>query len=249
MHFENQISQSNMKKSASVVIVAPFRERYPSHIMKQYSLAKRRWFWAGYKIVCNNLKWYLDNSEENGLDEASSSHIARRMAMNLFYAGDYAESWPQFERICSEERSFWVPTEVISNSNICAARCSQEMYFITRDNTYLNYAYHFYQMGIETMKFDLYAMFKLPQVLEEYGRIMEHYGAFQAGMETYTKALTKFPNYRGYFTVLFRTTIVGKYIAEYSDTVKRDEFYGQCIDTLQFLLEALPKGIDDVSEY
>jgi tetratricopeptide (TPR) repeat protein len=236
-----------LKKQASQqVALAPFPQRYPSNTMKEFPMPKRKWLWAGYKVISNNLKWYLDNPDESELDESSKSHIARRMAINLYYAGDYAEAWPRFERVCSEERSYWIPTEIISNSNINAARCSQEMYFITRDNTYLNYAYHYYQMGIETMKFDLYAMFRLPQVLEEYGRIMEHYGAFQAGMETYTKALTKFPNYRGYFTVLYRTTIIGKYIAEYSEAVKRDEFYGQCIDTLQFLLEALPKGIDDV---
>ena len=214
--------------------------------MKSYSKAKRRWIWAGYTVVSNNLRWYIDHPQESE-DCASSSYIQRRLAINLFYSGAYAEAWPLLERVCSEERSYWIPTDVISNTNIYAARCSTEMYFITRDNTYLNYAYHFYQMGIETMRFDLYAMFRLPQILEEYGGVMEHYGAFQAALETYTKILNNFPNYRGYFTVLYRTTIVGKYIGEYSDRVKNDEFYGQCIDTLQFLLEALPKGIDDVS--
>lgn len=234
-----------MKKTT--IKVLPLSERFPSELMRSYSRSKRRWQWAGYKVISNNLQWYLEHSEESDLDEASTSHILRRLAINLFYSGEYAEAWPRLEKVCSEERSYWIPTEVISNCNISAARCSSEMYFITRDNTYLNYAYHYYQMGIETMKFDLYAMFRLPQVLEEYGRVMEHYGAFQAAMETYTKILNNFPNYRGYFHVLYRTTIVGKYISEYSDQVKANEFSGQCIDTLQFLLEALPKGIDDVS--
>eukprot|EP00602_Paraphysomonas_sp_CaronLab_P013879 CAMPEP_0185043286 /NCGR_PEP_ID=MMETSP1103-20130426/42818_1 /TAXON_ID=36769 /ORGANISM="Paraphysomonas bandaiensis, Strain Caron Lab Isolate" /LENGTH=888 /DNA_ID=CAMNT_0027583441 /DNA_START=499 /DNA_END=3162 /DNA_ORIENTATION=- len=89
-------------------------------------------------------------------------------------------------------------------------------------------------------------MFRLPQVLQEFGKVMEHYGAFQAAMETYSKILNNFPNYRGYFHVMFRTTIVGKYIAEYSDARRSEEFINQCIDTLQFLLEALPVGIDDI---
>lgn len=50
----------------------------------------------------------------------------------------------------------------------------------------------------------------------------------------------------GYFHVLYRTAVVGKYIAEYSDSAKKESFLEQCCDTLSFLLEALPAGLDDV---
>ena len=50
----------------------------------------------------------------------------------------------------------------------------------------------------------------------------------------------------GYFHVIYRTAVVGKYIAEYSDAQKREAFVEQCCDVLGFLLEALPLGLDDV---
>ena len=39
---------------------------------------------------------------------------------------------------------------------------------------------------------------------------------------------------------------MGKYIAEYSDSTRRESFLDQCCDVLAFLLEGLPVGLDDV---
>lgn len=46
--------------------------------------------------------------------------------------------------------------------------------------------------------------------------------------------------------MIYRTAVVGKYIAEYSEAQKRESFVEQCCDVLGFLLEALPLGLDDV---
>lgn len=211
---------------------------------KKYS---RLWIWAISRIITENIQYILDYSDYYQLDTQQKKHQQWRLAYNYYNAGEYQIAWPLLYQICSEEITYWISTEVISNYNLITARCSLEMYFETRDKIYLHHAYNFYQVSIETMKFDIYAMFRLPQVLQEYGIVMEHYGAFEAAMTTYSKILSNFPNYRGYFHVMYRTTIVGKYIAEFSETAKSEQFIGQCIDTLQFLLEALPVGINDVS--
>jgi tetratricopeptide (TPR) repeat protein len=208
--------------------------------------ASRRWISAVHKTIVSNLKSLLDYADEYQLSIQQKGHIEWRIAYNLYAAGDFSSAWEMLYKICEDEVNYWISTEVISNYNIIAARCSTELYFETSNHDYLHHAYKFYQRGIETMKFDIYAMFRLPQVLQEYGLVMEHYGAFQAAMQLYSKILGSFPNYRGYFHVMYRTTIVGKYLAEYSDVAQSETFVGQCIDTLQFLLEALPLGIDDV---
>lgn len=206
------------------------------------------WLWSCHKIIANRIQYYLDYPEHYGLDQQAIRHQTWRLAFNYYCGGEFSLAWPILYNLCTEERIYWISTEVISQYNLITARCSLEMYFVTRDRLYLHHAYNFYQVSIETMKFDIYAMFRLPMVLHEFGEVMEHYGAFDAAMKTYSKIVTNFPNYRGYFHVMFRTTIVGKYIAEYSDSTKAEEFIGQCIDTLQFLLEALPVGINDVSD-
>jgi hypothetical protein len=209
--------------------------------------AVKRWQWACHKTIAGHIQYYLDYPEHYELDSGGIKHQTWRLAYNYFCGGEFALAWPLLHQICAEEITYWISTETISNYNLTAARCSLEMYFETRDRLYLHHAYNYYQAGIETMKFDIYAMFRLPLVLHEFGQVMEHYGAFDAAMSTYSKIVNSFPNFRGYFHVMYRTTVVGRYIAEFSDATKSEQFIGQCIDTLQFLLEALPVGIDDVS--
>ena len=66
-------------------------------------------------------------------------------------------------------------------------------------------------------------------------------------MELYTKILTNFPHFRGYFDAMYRSCIVGKHIAELMIPSKqREETLNKCIDMLQFLLESLPISINEV---
>lgn len=210
-------------------------------------LTVRRWQFAAFKIAATACKERLGEGVTNGWDEYNVLWLKWRLAFNLYKNGrDLLEAWTLLEEICREENATYFPTEYISAFNLCMAKVCLELYYETRDRNYLNYSYYYNQRGVETMCYDLYAMFKLPEVLQFFGRVMEHYGAFEAAMEVYNKVLINYPNYKGYFHVLYRTAVVGKYIAEFSDAQKRESFVEQCCDTVGFLLEALPVGLDDV---
>lgn len=97
------------------------------------------------------------------------------------------------------------------------------------------------------MVMNLYTMFKLPQLLLEFGRVLEDYGAFEAANDVYGRILAGFPNFRGYFDALYRSAIVGRHLASlHAEATAKEEALNKCVDVLQFLLEALPPNITDV---
>ena len=99
------------------------------------------------------------------------------------------------------------------------------------------------------MPIGLTAMFRLPALLLEFGRVLELYGAFEAAMEVYGRILGNFPNFRGYFDAMYRSAIIGRHLADLMSTPKqREDTLNKCTDINQFLLEALPVTIDSVSE-
>ena len=231
------------------------------------SRAVQRWHYACFRIAANACEERLQEGELYQWDEYNMIWFKWRLALNLYKNGrDLEESWTLLEEVCREEYSSYYPTEYVSAFNLCMAKVCLELYYKTRERHYLKSSYYYNQKGVESMRFDLYAMFKLPEVLQYFGRVMEHYGAFEAAMEVYNKILNNYPNYRGkavnmiyngtlfvltttdagYFHVIFRTAVIGKYIAEYSEAQKREAFVAQCCDILAFLLEALPVGLDDV---
>jgi hypothetical protein len=210
-------------------------------------VAVKRWHYAVFKTAAAASQERLDEGLQSGWDEYNILWLKWRVAFNLYKDGrDLLQAWTILEELCREENASYFLTEYVSAFNLCMGKVCLELYYETRDRNYLNYSYFYNQRGVETMRYDLYAMFKLPEVLQYFGRVMEHYGAFDASMEVYNKVLTNYPNYKGYFHVIYRTAIVGKYIAEYSDAQKRESFIEQCCDTVGFLLEALPVGLDDV---
>eukprot|EP01038_Epipyxis_sp_PR26KG_P014580 gene14580-19581_t len=128
-----------------------------------------------------------------------------------------------------------------------AGKCCVYLFLQNQTHTYLENAHFHYQNSIEHMPADLFAMFKLPSVLLEFGKVLEYYGAVEAAIELYSKILTSFPNFRGYFDALYRTAIVGLYISSMTqDSKAKEETVGKSIDILQFLLEALPSSIREV---
>lgn len=135
-----------------------------------------------------------------------------------------------------------------SNAHLTAGRCCVRLFFEQKSHYHLENAYRHYQNAVDTMTVDLSTMFRLPALLLEFGRVLEHYGAFEPSIEVYSKILSGFPNFRGYFDAMYRTAVVGRHLAELMTTPKqRDDTLNKCIDILQFLLEALPATLDSVS--
>ena len=162
--------------------------------------AQRLWHYAAYRTVANACEERLDEALASGWDEYNVLWLKWRLAYNLYLDGrDLHEAWTLLEEICREENASYFLTEYVSAFNLCMGKVCLELYYETRDRSYLSYSYYYNQRGVETMRFDIYAMFKLPEVLQYFGRVMEHYGAFEASMEVYNKILTNYPNYRGIY--------------------------------------------------
>jgi len=132
---------------------------------------------------------------------------------------------------------------------LTCGRCFLQLFLLQKDRVLLEISYKYYQHAIENMNLDLYAMFRLPQILVEFGRLLELYGAFESSLEIYSHILKNFPTSRVYFDAMYRSAVVGKYISDLSNGVKQKETsLSQCIDIFQFLLEALPSSINEVNE-
>jgi len=129
-------------------------------------------------------------------------------------------------------------------------RCCVKLFQLSKAHYHLENAYKHFQDAIEAMTvpndYDQTTTLMLPQILMDLGRVLERYGAFQPALEIYSQAMRDFPNSRIYFDIMYRSTIVGKHVAEImTNPTQRDEVLNKCIDMLQFLLEALPSTIND----
>jgi hypothetical protein len=135
-----------------------------------------------------------------------------------------------------------------SDVHLAAARCCKELYLSTQAHYHLEAGYNHYRDCVENMGAHLSTMFKLPLVLYEFASLLEHYGAMTAALETYSKILANFPNFRGYFDTMYRTAVVGKHLAEFvSKPADKEDMLNKCIDIFQFLLEAVPPTINEVN--
>lgn len=175
-------------------------------------------------------------------------HITWRLGFNLFAAFEFAEALPLLEKVSEVEVYFGDDQNITSFIHQTTGRCAVQLFHRTQQHAHLEKAYIHYQNAVETMVINLYTMFKLPLLLLEFGRVLEHYGAFEAANDLYTRILGGFPNFRGYFDALYRSAIVGRHLASLlPEGPSKDEALNKCLDVLQFLLEALPSNITDVS--
>ena len=215
------------------------------------SKPRKRWFFAAHSVVSTKLKRQLDRAlKEKQRDETLVAKLEWRLAYNWYCGGRYSDAYPILSNICAsttmrKSKGLEI-TQTLSFKNLVTARCCLFLFYETKDHKYLKQSYNYYQTSIETMEYDLFAMFRLPMILLEFGRVMEHYGSFEPALGLYSRVLANFPNFRGYFIIMYRTAVIGKYIGEMQDKGGREQWLEKCIDILQFLLEALPRGICDV---
>ena len=113
------------------------------------------------------------------------------------------------------------------------------LFLLDNDHQHLEKAYKHYQYAVDHVQANLFAMFKLPSLLLDFGRVLEYFGAFETAMDIYGQVLTKFPNFAGYFDAFYRTAVVARHLASLTtDTAERQQTVDKSIDIFQFLLEA-----------
>lgn len=213
---------------------------------KVYSESQQRWFRAVHLIIVKTTETKLLEAKVN---TPVYDHLNWRLAVNLFSASEYERAFPILESIAGMEEIFFTDdTNITSWVHQITGRCAAQLFYKTLEYSYLERAYKHYQNAVQTMVVNLFTMFKLPLLLLEFGRVLEDYGAFQASSDLYTRILTGFPNFRGYFDALYRSAIVGRHLASLlPESPAKEESINKCLDIIQFLLEALPPNISDVS--
>ncbi len=227
---------------------------------KVYRRGQKRWYSAVHQVIVANIREKITTivKDRRGniiiLTDEEKLHQQWRLGYNLFASNSFYEALDILEKVCAngekglEDRKNGIESiSKDSNHHLIAGRCCVELFLITNSHYHLESAYRHFQNSIERLPVDLTTMFKLPAILFEFGRMLELYGSFEAAMDLYSRILTNFPNYRGYFDVMYRSAIVGKYIADITVNAKdKEDTLNKCIDIFQFLLEALPLTINDV---
>lgn len=191
-----------------------------------------------------------------GFEGMNITYLKWRQAYNLYMAEQYHEALDIIKHFGLEEgrllakceqgksKHFMEHTSFVS---LTAARCCYRLFLVTKSHYYLEHAYEHYESVISHFRIDMAMYLLLPPVLIEFARLLEHYGAFPAATEMYNNLMRVFPTNKEYFTIMYRCCIVGVYVAEIAtDDVYRVDLLNQCIDMLQFLLEALPESINDI---
>lgn len=222
-----------------------------------YNKSQLRWFRAAYGVISNLISEKLDEFAD---DDEQILHLFWRLGNVNYKAGQYNSSIEHLQRILQ-----MVEEHVDMHGNLIRrpinpdqnyrsrvhqhiGRNYMQMFLVKHEHEHLNKAYEHYRYAVDHMVAALDAMIELPSLLLEFGRVSEFYGAFEGAMSVYTKIVTNFPTFRGYFDVLYRIAIVGRQLASLSNNSKEiEETIEKTIDILQFLLEALPTNIKDVS--
>lgn len=214
------------------------------------SKVKKRWIRSVYSVILNGIKGKLKAIEQGRESSKNLAHYTWRKGFNLYMMGDYIAAFDCLETMLTQEGSEHSNRK--KNESLIhqtAGRCAIKIFLAVHEHTYLERAYIHYQNSIESLARNRFTKYQLPAILLEFGRVLEYYGAFEAANEVYGRILSGFPNFRGYFEVLYRSAVVGRHLAYLMiDTKVKEESLNRCIDILQFLLEALPATISDVKD-
>ena len=221
------------------------------------SLARQRWFKGVHTVIVNKIEQdiflYDSVPHEHGGRPRYYLKLHWRLGYNLFYAGNLFKAFAVLENVCLNScgaGAYEGAPAIHSNSavHLTTARCCVQLFHFTSSHYHLENAHKHFQNAIETMSMDLSAMMRLPGILYEFGRMLEFYGSFSSALEMYTRIVTNFPMYRGYFDTMYRTAIVGRHLSETKqDANQKEDMIIKSIDILTFLLEAVPSTISDVS--
>jgi tetratricopeptide (TPR) repeat protein len=214
---------------------------------KLYTKNQTLWFRAAHLVVVSIIKQKLPIVESQ--NQHIEKHLYWRLAYNLFSAEEYFEAMKIFDELNANEfEGFDSKTVDKSFMNQIAGKCCIKLFLITQYHYHLENAYNYYQNAINNIAANLYAMFRVPALLLDFGKVLEYYGALEAAVDVYKRILNKFPNFRGYFDAMYRSAIVGLHSSKLmTNKLNQEDTINKCIDIFQFLLEALPSSIIDVN--
>lgn len=240
---------------------AQHHRRFTNSTIKPNIDYKKFWRQQISRVICDSLRTRIRTLERklkstDVRDLELHAYLEWRLGYNLLASGHHKDAFPILERATTGGRYGKKQIEngrikifVVSNSDVhvAAARCAVHLFINSKDRVFLQKAYAHYQNGVEKM--DLFiSIARLPPLLFEFSKMLELYGAFDAAYEMHRRILEGFPYYRGYFETMYRSAVVGKHLMSIaSDRAERSGFLTVCMESLSFLLEAIPKSISEVS--
>lgn len=209
---------------------------------------KRKFRSVVYTVISNT---YLRNFRKDPSQETLATKW--RLGYNLYCSEKYLDALKYLSEVCTEiegnpassfEDDF---RSKFSSIFLISARCTFRLFLLTQKHYHLEAAYHKYERSIKNLPIDFLTAIRLPSILFEFCRLLECYGSFESALMTYGKILASFQNYKGYFDVMYRSAIVGKFVSSrVTEVAKRQDMIKQCLDIIQFLLEAVPPTINEV---
>jgi tetratricopeptide (TPR) repeat protein len=225
--------------------------------VQQYSKFQLKWYRCGYGCIVKSIQEKLQASNDDGI----TLKLLWRLGLNEYRSGHYDASIRTLEKLLvmvenSEDlagnklkrKTTIFEVNLRSTIHQIIGRAASRKFLDEKSHNNLELAYQHYQCAVDCMIVSLSAMIELPNLFVEFGVVLELYGAFEAAMAIYSKVLTRFPTCRAYFTALYRSAIVGRHLGSISnEPIYQQEVIEKSIDVLQFLLEALPSNIQDVS--
>jgi hypothetical protein len=210
---------------------------------------------AVYSVICQSVKKKiarLRKSVKAGTNE-KITYLEWRLAFNLYNGQRYERALDLLESVAigsslelpENSQTFVHPD---SRVHLTAARCCISLYKKTKSHEYLKKSYPHYQNAVDKME-AFSSILVLPEVLYEFSIMLEEFGAFQAASDLHSRILNNFLNFKKYFDVMYRSAVVGKHIASLTEnTNEQSDILMKITHSLQFLLEALPTTINEVSE-
>lgn len=111
------------------------------------------------------------------------------------------------------------------------------------NDMYLKNSFDHYQHALDAL--EIFQNFHiLPIVLHEYARALEYGGDYLVSSDLYSRILSTFINYSGYFDVMYRSALISTYLSYAMEDPS--EMHVKINDMLVFLLDALPESIDQM---
>lgn len=224
------------------------------------SSRKTLWWRAGFGLVVDRIRQSLPRNHRTKQDLDKKQYLLKwRLGYNLYRSCEYeaaideiTELLKTYDSLEADKRykTTGFDPHIIATMHTTLGRCGLHLFrsSVNPNHSHLELAHEHYQLAVDSFTTDLFAMFRLPILLYELAQMLELYGAYESALEAYSKILTNFPNYRGYFSTLYRTALLALHLTEISPSFSssRDETVDKCVDILQFLLEALPHNIIDI---
>lgn len=201
----------------------------------------------------------------SAIESRTIFHLRYRIGYYLFQLRRYPACIEQLNSLCDDlyaiedvkerKRQSRMSADHFLRLHLTLARAARQQFLVSFDPALLVLACEEFQDACSNITLDLSTMLRLPMVLLEYAHVLELSQSFDAALEVYARILSNFPTFRGYFDALYRSAIVGLHLAGLKKATSSatpqqllqvEDTVAQCLDTFQFLLEALPRHIDEV---